>query len=134
MHLAAQLAQAPIQFAFDRRQPRFRALKSLLRRVCRGDADLRETRCVLAQLANWILVQLFQLGPFVLDDFLELFDALLGVLLEPGASVVPIGEMGLEASDGASMALRRERPPPDDFSALLGEQRETLLRRRHVPG
>ena len=89
---------------------------------------------MLTQLPDRILVQLLQLAPFMLNHFLELIDALRGVLLEPCAGVVPFQEMRFETRDRASMPLRGQCPSTHDLCALLGEQRKALLRRWRVPG
>ena len=133
VHFAGQISQTSIQLALDGRQPCFRALESLLRGIGGGDADLREAGSMLAQPANRILVQMFQLAPFLLDDFFELFDPLRGVLLQSAAGVVPLGEMGFEARDRARVALGRQCPASDNLRAFLGEQSKTLFRSRRVP-
>ena len=123
-----------MQLPFDRCEPGFRSLETLLGDVGGRDADLRETGRMLTELPDRIFVELFQLAPFLVDHFLELFDALSGVLLQSRTGVVPFEEMCFETGDCAGMTLGGQGPSTHDLCALLGEQCQALLRRRRIPG
>ena len=83
---------------------------------------------MLAQLSDRILVELFELAPFLLDQLFELLDTLSRVLLQARPGVVPLSQVGFEARHRTRMTFGRERPAADDLGAFLGQQREALFR------
>ena len=91
--LARELAHAAMKVAFECRQPRVRALESLLRRACGGDADFRQACGLLPQLRYRLLVEFTERGPLTVDDAFELLQAIAGILLNARGGILPLIDM-----------------------------------------
>src|SRR5688572_23417986 len=134
MDLAGEITEAAIDLALDGSKAGLGSLESLLRGVGGRDADLGQAGGVLAELSNRIVMELFELAPFLENQLLETVDALGGVLFQARAGLVPLGQVCLESGDRARVAFRGERPAPDNVGAFFRQQREALLCRGRVSG
>lgn len=123
-----------MKVGFERGQARLGPIEAVLRGVGCGDADFRQARRLLHQLAHRRFVNGAQGRPFMLHDPFEFLEAMTSVFLELRSGVVQFAEVPFKLGDGLGMTISGRRPSLQDAFGVIGESREALLERRHVVG
>jgi len=129
VQFARQLADASVEFGFERRQSCFGSIESLLRRIGGRNADLGEARGLLPERGNGLLVNPSEARPLALDNGLELLHPIRGVFLDPGGGRLPLGDVRFELRDRARVPLDGQRPPFQVRVVLIGKRDEPFLDR-----
>ena len=127
LDFARQLRRAAMKLRFERREARLGAVEPVLRRICGGDAHLRQVCSLLDQLFDRRFVDLPQRIPLLLDEVLEVREALRCVLLQLRACVAKRAKVGFELTDRSGVAVGRDRPSLQNRRAEFGERRQTLF-------
>jgi hypothetical protein len=130
--LACQLVEAEVHLGLEGGKSGLGAFHALLRGVGHRERHLRQALGLLPELANRLLLHLFEGVPLALDGGLELMQPIGGLLADAGAGVFPLACVGFELRDRVGMTLDGGGPAFQVFGVLVGHHREPLLDWRHV--
>jgi hypothetical protein len=134
LHVARQLGRRAVEVAFECREPRLRAIETVLRGVRGRDADFGKARRLLHEPPHRLFMDVAQRAPFLLNDPLEILEPLIGVLLQAIASVAKLAKMRFELADRLGVSIGGGGPLLQDRRAVIRKRREPLLDWARVAG